>query len=106
MKTYDLYGFRHEDLEAARRAVEQALGIRLIAHESSYIGDYYKLDTMGEESLELRRNIDPLDNEPAELEFPDIGVLLYIHGTERAKELEQMLTTKIPGLCLLRRREL
>jgi hypothetical protein len=30
MKTYDLYGFDHDDLEAARVAVEQALGVQLV----------------------------------------------------------------------------
>ena len=106
MKTYDLYGFRHWDLEAARVAVEHALNIRLIPHYSSYIGDYYRLDTIGEESFELRKNIDPLDNEPAEQEFPEIGVLLYVEGTDRAEEIEHILTTKIPELRLLRRRKI
>ncbi len=102
MKTYDLYGFTHDDLEAARVAVEQALGIRLEPHESFYIGDYYRLGTVGEENFELRRNVDPLDGEPAEQAFPEIGVLLYVNGTERSGELEQILSTKIPGLRLLR----
>jgi hypothetical protein len=103
MKTYDLYGFTHDDLEAARVAVEQALGITFEPHYSFYIGDYYLFEEEGEESFELRRNVDPLDGEPAEQAFPEIGVLLYVNGTERSRELEQILSTKIAGLCLLRR---
>jgi|GEM_PF-6951741 hypothetical protein len=38
MRTGDLYGFRHDNPEAARVAVEQALGIKLVAHESLYLG--------------------------------------------------------------------
>ncbi len=106
MKTYDLYGFTHNDLEGARILVERALGIRFVPHESSFIGDYYLFETAGEESFKLRSNVDPLDGEPAELDFPDIGVLLYVDGTERAKELEHRLITNIPGLRLLRREEL
>jgi hypothetical protein len=107
MRTDDLYGFRYDDLETARAAVEHALGIRLAAHESSYFGgDYYRLGRMREEHFILRRNIDLLDNEPAELEFPKMGILLYVEGTERSRELEQILTSKIPGLLLLRRKEL
>jgi hypothetical protein len=58
---------------------------------------------VGEENFELRRNVDPLDGEPAEQAFPEIGVLLYVNGTERSRELEQILTTRIAGLRLLRR---
>jgi len=107
MKTCDLYGFGNDDLEAAKLAVEQALGIRLTAHESLYFaGNYYRLGRLGEEHFILRRNIDPFDGEPAELEFPEVGILLYVNETERPRELEQILTTKTPGLLLLRRGEL
>jgi len=106
MRTDDLYGFKHDNLEAARIAVEQALGIRLVAHESLYLGgDYYRLGSMREEHFILRRNIDLLDNEPAELEFPEAGILLYVEGTKRSEELEQILTTRIAGLRLLRRKK-
>jgi hypothetical protein len=40
METFDLYGFDHDDLEAARAAVEQALGIQMEPHESLHQGDY------------------------------------------------------------------
>lgn len=103
MKTHDLYGFGHDDLEAARVAVEQALGIRLIAHESLHRGDYYRLGRIGEEEFVLQRNFDPFYEEVIENEFPEMHILLYVDETERSEELEQILTSKIPGLKLLRR---
>jgi hypothetical protein len=107
MKTCDLYGFRNDDLEAAKLAVERSLGVRLAAHESLYLGgNYYRLGGLGGEHFILRRNIDLLDDEPAELEFPEIGILLYVNETEQARDLEQILTAKIEGLLLLRREEL
>ncbi len=106
LKTYDLYSLA-SDLENARAAVENALNTRFEAHESLYMGgDYYRLDLKGAESFELRKNLDPLDGEPAELDFPEVITLLYVHGTERAEELERILTTRIPGVRLLRRKTL
>jgi hypothetical protein len=106
MKTYDLYGFDHDDLEAARVAVEQALGVKLALHESLHRGDYYRLDTVGDESFVLQRNFDPFDEVLVEDEFPEIRILLYVEDTERPEELERILTARIPNLRLLRRRTL
>jgi hypothetical protein len=102
MKTFDLYGFNTDDLEAARLAVEQALGIKLVAHESLYFGDYYRLGRSLEEQFILRRNIDPFDSEPAELKFPQARILLYVDGTERPEEIETLLAN-VPDIVLLRR---
>jgi len=52
------------------------------------VGDYYRLGSMREEHFILQRNVDLLDNDPAELEFPEAGILLYVEGTERSEELE------------------
>jgi hypothetical protein len=104
MKTNDLYGFSTDDLEATRLAIEQALGIRLVAHESLYLGgDYYRLGHGDEEQFVLRRNIDLLDAEPAELKFPQARILFYVNETERSEEIE-MLLTKLPDITLLRRK--
>jgi hypothetical protein len=106
MKTYDLYGFDHDDLEAARVAVEQALGVQLAPHESLHRGDYYRLDTVGEENFVLQRNFDPFYEELYKSEFPEISILFYVNGTERPEELERILTARIPNLRLLRRETL
>jgi len=40
--TYDTYGLKYDELEAARKFVEERLGILLKLHDSSYLGgDYY-----------------------------------------------------------------
>lgn len=106
MPTCDLYGLKVENLESARIMIEQALGFHLAEHESLYLGgSYYRWGNLGQEHFILQRNIDPFDNEPAELEFPEITILLYVNETERPIELEQILTAKIPNIKLLRRKE-
>ncbi len=104
MKTFDLYGFNTDDLEAARLGIERALGIRLVALESLYLGgDYYRLGYGDEEQFVLRRNIDLLDGEPAELKFPQAQILFYVNATSRPEEIEKLLT-KLPDIALLRRK--
>lgn len=106
MKTYDLYGFVSDDLEAARVAMEQALDIHLAAHESLHTGDYYRLGFTGEENFVLQKNFDPFYKEVIEDKFPKFCILLYVNKTERAEEIEQMLTSRITGIKLLRREQL
>ncbi len=82
-----LYGFDESDIERVRRLVEGAIGIELSAHESIYRGgDYYLLEDSRVEFF-LQSNYDCLDDELAELDFPEVGVLLYLEGQERAEEL-------------------
>jgi hypothetical protein len=105
MKTYDLYGLRADDIETVREAVEAALEVKLIPHESSYIGDYY-LGKSGDEEFQLRKNSDPIDGEPVEDDFPKAGILLYVNKTQRAREIEKVLLARISGMELLARKEL
>lgn len=101
-KTYDLYGFARDDLDAIRESVEDALGIRFAPHESSFIGDYYLYEHDGE-CFTLRPNIDPIDNEPFERDFPTIGSLLFVERTDRAEEIERALQRVKTPITLLRR---
>jgi hypothetical protein len=105
MKTYDIYGFYNSDLESARKAAELSLEMKMVPHESMYIGEYY-LGKVGEEEIQIRRNWDPLDGELVEKDFPDIEILLYVNKTEQPEEVERLLTAKIPNLVLLKRKEL
>jgi hypothetical protein len=91
MKAYDLYGVEARDLEAARLIVEQRLGIKLQAHESSYLGEYFRLGLPGGEHLVLRRNFDDREHEWAEPEFSNRPFLLYVNETARSSELRQLL---------------
>lgn len=107
MKSYDLYGFKDRNLEDARQAIEDALGIKFASHESLYLaGEYFRYGTGDDEHYILRRNLDPFDGEPAEPSFPGMNILLYINKTERSSEIERLLISKISGMLLLRRREI
>lgn len=109
MKVFDLYVLPFEDLEEARAAVEQALGIRLEPHESLHRGDYYLLPgyVWGEE-FELVRNFDPFYEEAVEDQLPENTILLYYSSKdpERARAIEQILIAKVPGTRLWQRNEL
>jgi len=71
MAIYDLYGSLSADLEEARRLLEVALDIQFAGHESLYQrGDYYRWGKSVEEHFVLKRNVDPFDDEPAEMSFP------------------------------------
>lgn len=104
MKVCDLYGFQHDDLENARYSIEDALGVTLTPHESLYYGGlYFRLGRLGEEHLILRRNLDLIDNEPEEQEYPEMEIVLYINETLRSQEIERILSQQVPTIELLRR---
>lgn len=104
MNVFDLYGFKHADLEAAREAVESTLGLQLLAHDSGYLGGlYYRLGEGREESFELASNFRDSEGELREPEFSDFGVLLYISWSSRTEELEKNLLARCKDIRLLRR---
>jgi hypothetical protein len=104
MHTYDLYGFQLGDLEYARAAIESTLKVEMVLHDSLYLGEYY-LGQMGEAEIQIRRNLDPLDGELSESEFPNMRILLYVNRAERAKEIGLTLSALSPDLVLLRQKE-
>src|SRR4051812_25426941 len=93
MKSFDLYGCsHHNDLLAARRALEQALALSFVAHESSYHGgDYYRCGAVGSEHFILKRNHDERENEWAESQLQEYALLLYVNETLRAEDLQMVL---------------
>src|SRR5215469_7670977 len=97
-----LYGFKHDDLERARAAVERVLGISLELHDSLYLGEYYLGRLPGQQSVRIRHNIDPIhdpQSDPpeehfAEPKFQDSPLLLEVSGSDVdaiRKQLEQHL---------------
>lgn len=105
MKTFDLYALPYKDLEAARIAIECALGIRMEPHESLHRGDYYLFNTANE-SYELERNFDPFYEEALEDSLSEDAIILYYTSytdPERAREVERVLMTNIPGIQRVRR---
>jgi hypothetical protein len=99
----DLYGFSGSDLEEARLALEPILGVHFTPRDSLYLGGSYYLAENNSETFILQRNVDELDDEPAEEEFADIPILLYVEGTTRPAELEKALTASLADVVLLRR---
>ena len=113
MSTRDIYGFEYNDIDRARVAVEQALGIRLQVRDSRYVGEYYQGAIPSGASLQLRRNTDPMHDEQsdpsnerfAEPEFQTFALLLYVSGLG-ADTILQILQQRVTELSLLRRGEL
>jgi len=112
MTTTDIYGFEHDDLDAARVALECALGIRLQGHDSTYLGEYFHGSISSGPSLQLRRNADPMHDPQsgppeerfAEPEFPSSRLLLFVSGSD-TDAIRQALQQHVTGLSFLRRRE-
>ena len=103
MRIYDMYGIIDGSLEAAKTAIEQALNVHLVLHESSYIGEYYESGGVSEENLVLRKNNDPFDNEPAELNFAEFPILFYVNDTNQSELYQQKLLSEIETIKLLQR---
>jgi hypothetical protein len=104
MKTFDLYGFSSMDLEGIRRRVEDALGVVLDPHESSYQGGiYFRYGALRGEHLVLKRNFDHVEHEWAEESFKAFDVLLYVNETCRGDEMRKVLSERVPEASLLRR---
>jgi hypothetical protein len=103
MKTFDLFGLPLDDIDAARRVIETALGISFVPHESLYMGEYY-LWRQGEEKVLLRRNLDPQDGEVAEARFAHFPILLDV--TQPTDAVATRAALAKVGLVLLERVEL
>lgn len=88
MAAYDLYGVKNLSVSAARLKVDESLKLSLERRESSYHGgEYYFFGNRESEHLTLKNNIDPIDGEAVEQEFPEYPVLLYVDSTGRAEEI-------------------
>lgn len=107
MAIYDLYGFSSADLKEAKNILEAALSIHFDARDSAYEGgDYFHHGERDGEDFVLKRNVDPFDDEPAELSFPTYPILLYVNDTLRSEELQQKLAQVEGNLVLLRHEDL
>jgi len=79
MIAYDLYGTKNLSLFLAREHIEKIFGVSLYERNSSYQGgDYYMLGSNDSENFILKANLDPLDDEPVELNFPDYPIFYRI----------------------------
>jgi hypothetical protein len=92
MKSYLLFGIQGDDLYAARSRIEDALGIKMTLHESSYRGgEYFRMGDIGAEHFILQKNFDESEGEWTEPRCKDCGVLLYANETDRSAALSSAL---------------
>lgn len=86
-KTYLLFGLRSNDLHAARRIIEGALGVQMVLHESDYLGEYYCFGDVGAEHFILQKNYDDVEGEWTEPNFSNYDFLLYVNETDRGADI-------------------
>jgi hypothetical protein len=103
----DVYGFTHEDLEAARRAVESALPIRFEeAAETNPAGCYFRGCVPSGPWVQLRRNSGSYQRwqgNPSHPWYPAYGVLVFVHG-EAPESIAEPLGS-VRGLSFLETKE-
>lgn len=107
MAIYDLYGFLSDDIDEARNLLEASLGIQFEVRNSEYQGgDYYQWGKTRDEHFVLKRNVDPIDGEPAEMAFPKHRILFYVNDTSRSTALKERLSLETTNFTLLRHEDL
>jgi len=107
MGTADVYGFAHEDLEGARRAIEKALSLRLEeAPESSPpIGSYFVWSVGSGPWMQIRRNSGShlrWQGDPSHPWYPEYKLLVWVWGPG-AEFIAECLQRDVPGLSFLER---
>lgn len=91
MIAYDLYGTKNLSLLLAREHIEKILECLLMKEIVLIKEDYYMFGSNDSENFILKANLDPLDDEPVELNFPDYPILLYINATTRSSAIEGVI---------------
>ena len=77
LKSYDLFGFPEACLESVRETVESALGVVFELRDSSYVGVYFRCETVVGDELILQKNQDDSSDDWAEDAFRQFPTLLY-----------------------------
>lgn len=108
MATMDVYGFAHQDLRAARKAIESALSIHLEeAEESDGSGCYFRWAAHLDPWVQIRSNTGPRlrwGGDPPQPWHPAHGVLVFVHGPAQ-ESVAECLRHGVPGLSFLERKE-
>ena len=98
-----LYGFRSDNIYFIKSSLENFLGFRFVTHDSLYQGGtYFRYSPSDTESFILRRNIDLIDNEPAESDFAEFPVLLYHKGVNSSDKVGDLVDQASLECALLR----
>lgn len=103
MSFIDTYG-SNQSIDDTKDALEAVLKISMTGRYSSYFGDYYLFRNQEtDKKIELKPNMDLIDNEPIEPAHIDYPSIIYVSGTNRSPELHLKLLTA--GLILLKNYE-
>jgi hypothetical protein len=94
MKKFDVYGFKTNDLELVKSWIEPIIGF-LKPCESSYIGEYYRLDVSSTENYVLQPNY--CDEDWTEEEYQDCEVILHVNQALRGDEIREKITSLLEG---------
>src|SRR5688572_11282245 len=84
MTTYLKFGIEGHGMDAARSRIERALGITMTPRDSSFHGEYFSAEGLGNEEFMLKLNFDETDGEWSEPSSKESGLILYASETERA----------------------
>lgn len=102
-KIFDLYGSLTSDVSEVKHRVEQALKLALFLRDSSFHGTYFCSDAAySSEQYLLKGNIDPLDGEPVEADYPEYKTLLYVNDPKNWDIVKERLTAPEAGMVHLR----
>lgn len=106
MLSEDLYGSSLPDIEAAKSVLEPLLDCIFEARDSEHYAGLYYLATIGDrEGIRIRHNLDPYDDEPAELDFPQYAVVVDVYDTDRPAYFQEKLESNKGVFTLLRHAE-
>ena len=109
MPTTDIYGFTHEDIEAARAVIEGALSLRLEQVQEHAYPEYYyyRVELPSGPCVQIRRNSGPFirwRGDPSNRWHPDYALLVYVHGP-RQELVTKYLRNATAGLTFLETKE-
>jgi len=74
------FGIDSIDLDNAASAIRRALQLEFRPHESDFNGGPYCRAETTEGVITIQRNLDVLDNEPFEANWPSDRLVLYMDG--------------------------
>jgi hypothetical protein len=107
MGTCYVFGFAHEDIEAARREIESALTLRLEeGQEHDFPGIYYRIEIPCGTCVQIRRNSAPFirwQGDPSNLWYPEFGLLVWVHGRDQESIAEKL--RQVSGLSFLEQKQ-
>lgn len=104
MSSYDLYGFVSDDIDNLAVALGEVLQIQLQAHYSSFLGNYYRVGRLVEESFQLQHNYVAEEDDWTESQFMNFPSLFYVNRTKRSQEIEGLLKGNfLADITLIRR---